>query len=261
MATDVHHADNVLAITTPTPDPRATLMLNTYLDTDRLIGFVQPTIWSDHGIDTARRAVQAAETALCNARYLADLETAHRLQRAIAAANEVVLSANRARCGNSSEARVGVGMALCLRSARKASIALVPPIQVMLFQGSTAIWYPRRESWIGDDPGLAGSPLGWCATAQPTIVSTVVEHRDELLLTTSSVATILAPLESMSNSGAVCDQIACLSQDADPMELVALSTRFEARSVTGSLRSTTRHVFGQVDRRARAIWTALRHPD
>jgi hypothetical protein len=140
-------------------------------------------------------------------------------------------------------------------------IALVPPVQAMLFQGGTPTWCPRRESWIDEDPGLTGPPLGWCANAQPTIVSTVVDHADEIVLTTTRAAALLASAELPSSSGATCDQIAGLSNDIDPIELVALSTRFEPPSVSGSLRSATRHVAGHVDRRARAVWTALRNPD
>lgn len=260
MATDLHHSNDVLLATTAIPDPRSALMLNTYLDSDRLIGFVQPTVWSDHGIETARRALQAAHTALVNARYLADLATPSRLQRAVAAGNEIVLAANRARSGNNPAARVGVGMALCLRSGRTATLALVSPIQAMLFQGGAPVWCPRRESWVGDDPGLSGSPLGWCANAQPAIVITIVDHADEIVLTTARVASILAPREPLPSSAAICDQIASIQSDCDPMELVALSTRFEPPSLTGSLRSATRHVLGDVDRRARAVWSALRNP-
>jgi hypothetical protein len=171
-----------------------------------------------------------------------------------------VLAANYVHSGNDHEARVGVGMALCIRSARSATIALVPPLKALLFQGGAPTWCPRRESWVGDDPGLTGSPLGWTANAQPTLYSTVVDHADELLLTTARVASILARSESLPNSAATCDQIATIHDNVDPVELIALSTRFEPASVTGNLRSASRHVLGHVDRRARAVWTAIRNP-
>ena len=260
MATDLHHPDNVLIVTTPTPDPRSALILNTYIDSDRLIGFVQPTTWSDHGIATARRALEAAHAALVNARYLADLTTCNRLQRAVSAGNEIVIAANLARSGNDHEPRVGVGMALCICSGRSATLALVPPVQALLFQGGAPTWCPRRESWVGDDPGLTGSPLGWTASAQPTLFSTVVDHADELLLTTSRVASILARSESMPSSAATLRSNCDHPRQRGPRRAHRSVDTLRAPSLTGNIRSTSRHVLGRVDRRARAVWTAIRNP-
>ena len=261
MATELQSRDNVLLVTAPTPDPRAGLILNTYLDVDRLIGFAHPTIWSDRGMEIAKRALDAAHSALINGRYLADLSVAGRLQRALTAANDAVIDANHARTGNDHERRVGVGMALSLRSDRTAMLALVPPVQAILFQGAGPIWNPRRESWIGDDPGLPGSPLGWAPEVSPTLVSTVVEHADEILLTTTHVAAQLAEREDLPHSAAaISDQIATLTRGIDPLEIVALSTRFEPATVTGSIRAMTQQALGLVDRRARAVWSALRTP-
>jgi hypothetical protein len=261
VATDFQSRDSVLVVTAPTPDPRAALILNTWLDTDRLIGFVQPTLWSEYGMDTARCALDAAYSALLGAQCLADLTVANRLQRAVMAANDAVIDANHSRYGNDIERRVGVGMALCLRSGRTATMALVPPVQALLFQGSAPTWYPRRESWTGDDRGLRGTPLGWSADPASTLVSTVVEHTDEIVLTSTHVAASLAHSHDLPPSaGAVCDRIATMADGTDPVELVALSTRFEPASLTGSIRATTQHVLTLVDHRARAVWTALRAP-
>jgi hypothetical protein len=261
VATDLQTRDSLLLVTSPTPDPRSALLLNTYLDSDRLIGFVQPTVWSDYGLKTARAALEAAQAALTNARYLADLSTPHRLQRAIAAANDTVIAANRNRTGHEHDARVGVGIALCLRSGRTATTALVPPVQLLLFQGRSPTWYPRRESWTGSDAGLNGSPLGWNSNVSPTFIATVVEHGDEILLTTGPVGATLARSESGFKSAAqVCDQISLIADPVDPIEIVALSTRFEPASLGGSIRSATNQVIGHVDRRARAVWSAIRTP-
>jgi hypothetical protein len=261
VATDLQSRESVLVVTAPTPDPRAALILNSYLDTDRLIGFVQPTLWSEYGMDTARCALDAAYSALLGAQSLADLTVANRLQRAVTAANDAVIDANHSRYGNDIERRVGVGMALCLRSGRTATIALIPPVQALLFQGGGPTWFPRRESWTGDDRGLSGTPLGWSADPAPTLVATVVEHADEIVLTSTHVAATLAHSGDLPTSaGAVCDRIATMADGTDPVELVALSTRFEPTSLTGSLRATTQHVLNLVDHRARAVWTALRAP-
>lgn len=263
MATEFHSDDTPLVVSTLAPDPRSALVLNSYLDADRLIGLAQPTIWSDFGIATAQKALQAAHAALVSARYLADLSAANRLQRAVTAANDIVLAANLARTGNNHEARVGAGLAICLRSGRKATVALNPPVQMLLFQGGNRTWFPSRESWIADDPGLPGTPLGWTATAAPTLVTTVIEHADEIILTTAQVAEHLARSGSEPNTPeAVCDLIAATADrhELDPLEVVALSTRFEPPSLAGNLRSATQHVLGNVDRRARAVWGALRSP-
>jgi hypothetical protein len=261
VATDLQSRDSVLVATAPTTDPRAALILNTWLDTDRLIGFVQPTLWSEYGMDTARCALDAAYSALLGAQCLADLTVANRLQRAVMAANDAVIDANHSQYGNDIERRVGVGMALCLRSGRTATMALVPPVQVLLFQGSAPTWFPRRESWTGDDRGLNGTPLGWSTDPGPTLVSTVIEHADEIVLTSTHVAVSLAHSDDLPTSaGSVCDRIATMADGGDPAELVALATRFEPASLTGSLRATTQHVLNLVDHRARAVWTALRTP-
>ena len=263
MATAFHSDDSPQFISPLVTDPRSALVLNSYLDVDRLIGLAQPTIWSDYGIATAQKALEAAHSALINARYLADLSTANRLHRAVSAANDVVLAANLARTGNDHEARVGVGLAICLRSGRTATVALNPPVQMMLFQGANRTWFPSRESWIGDDPGLAGTPLGWTPNASPTLVTTIVEHADEILLTTALVASTLARLgPDLKTVSSVCDQIAATAdrRELDPLEVVALATRFEPPSLTGNLRSVTHHVLGTFDRRARAVWGAIRSP-
>jgi hypothetical protein len=260
LATALHHDEHAQLITAPSPDPRSTLVLNTWLDADRLIGLAQPTVWSEFGLATAEKALSAAHAALLNARYLADLTTANRLNRAVAAANDVVIAANQSRSGNDHEPRVGVGMALCLRTGRNAVIALNPPVQLLLFQGGRPTWYPRRESWVGSDNGLTGSPLGWVSHAQPSFVTTVIDHADEILLTTSPVASSIARTGNQPKSSAdACDLIAATANDPDidPIEIVALATRFEPPSLTANVRSATRHLFGSVDRRARAVWTAL----
>ena len=261
VATSVYFDDAAQLVTALPPDPRSALILNGYLDADRLIGLAQPTVWSDYGVATAQKALEAAHAALFNARYLADLTTASRLKRAIGAANDVVLAANLARTGNDHEPRVGVGMAICLRAGRAATIALNPPIQMLLFQGSNRTWYPARESWTGDDPGLSGTPLGWTSTAAPTLVTTIVDHSDEVLLTTAHVAASLArATPDPRSSSFACDQIAAAATnpDIDPIAVVAVSTRFEAPSLAGNIRSVTRHALGTFDRRARAVWNAIR---
>ena len=263
MATALQIDDQPQVISALDPDPRSSLVLNTWLDSDRLIGLVQPTLWSDFGLATARSALAAAHSALVNARYLADLTTANRLNRAVAAANDVVITANRERSGNDHEPRVGIGMALCLRCGRNAVIALNPPVQLLLFQGGGPTWYPRRDSWTGSDSGLTGSPLGWTSHAQPSFVTTVVDHADEILLTTAHAAASLARGRSEPKSSAdACDLIAATANDADvdPIEIVALSTRFEPHSISANVRSVTRHVLGTFDRRARAVWSAIRTP-
>jgi hypothetical protein len=261
VATAIPDHDQAQLVPAPSPDPRSSLVLNTYLDSDRLIGLAQPTVWSELGMETARKALSAAHSALHNARYLADLTTANRLRRALTAANDVVIDANLSRAGNEHDTRVGVGIALCLRSGRNAVIALNPPVQILLFQGGAATWYPRRDSWVGSDNGLTGGPLGWTAQAQPSFVTTIVDHGDEILLTTAQVAAALATTErEPTNPGHACDVIAAMAndRDIDPIEVVALSTRFEPPSLTGNVRSVARQAISSVDRRARAVWTALR---
>jgi hypothetical protein len=89
----------------------------------------------------------------------------------------------------------------------------------------------------------------------------VIEHADEILLTTTAVAARLAERDELPNSAAaISDEIATLTYGVDPLEIVAVSTRFEPATVSGNLRAITQQALGLVDRRARAVWTALRTP-
>lgn len=262
MATDFNSTVHDSSLLLPDPiDPRAGLMLNTYLDGSRLIGFAQPTAWTNQGIQIARLALQTAHLALVKGRYLADLSVANRLERAMQTANESVCLENKKSTGHDHTENIGIGMALVLRSGKLATISMTAPIQVVVLQNGLTTWLPKLESWIGDDPGIPGKPLGWADRIHPTIATTVIAHGDEIVLTTDTVGEALARKRiSCDSSELLCEQIAGLARasSTDPIDITALATRFVPESLTGNILSASRHVLGDVDRRARTVWAALR---
>ncbi len=265
MATNVASSDRMPAYgDAPAYDIRSRLIFNSYLGNDRLIALAQPSDWSDRALGIAANALDALRATLLRTEYIADLSGGQRISRAIDAANETVLASNRAAAGNDLQRHCGVGMAIIMRSGKSATIALIAPVQVILFQGSQSTWLPSRESWISDAAGLGGQPLGWTDTVQPAFFTSQINHDDDILVTTSTIGAALAKLEkSPKTSSEACAEIGRMgaSNQIDPYELIALSTRFEPASLAGNVRAVTNQVLGRVDRRARAVWSAVRTSD
>lgn len=265
MATSIAASDRIaLHSEAPAFDIRSRLIFNSYLGHDRLIVLAQPTDWSDRAVGIAANALDTLRATLLRTEYIADLSGGQRISRAIDSANESVLTANRAAAGNDLQRHCGVGMALIMRSGKFATIALIAPIQVILFQGTHSTWLPSRESWTSDAPGLCGQPLGWTDAVQPTFFTSQINHDDDILVTTSAIGAALACLDQTPKTAtSACAEIGRigLGNKIDPYELIALSTRFEPPSLAGNVRAVTNQVLGRVDRRARAVWSAVRTAD
>jgi hypothetical protein len=249
------------AVVVTHPDPRNGLILNTYIDGQRVIGLSQPTDWSPEGLRMAARTLQTCLQSLQATRYMVDMSDAQRLSRAVGEANDFVRSHNRMRAGHDHEAAIGVGLALIVRRDRNATLALMPPAAVVLFQGSTVRWIPELVSWSGKQPGIDGAPLGWSAVPRPTIVKTQSDPNDEIGVISSRLAEGLVRdrIGVTSSSGltqALCDVGNSSGTDCDDM--VALVTRFEPGSITRNVRAVTGSLVSGTDRRARAVWAAFR---
>jgi hypothetical protein len=240
----------------PAQDQRSRLVVNSWLNEERLIAAALPTDWSARSLQTTGDALDSLVSALAKSEYLADLTGPERITRAIATANRTVLEANRSRCGTETEKYCGVGLAVAIRSGKTVTIAMVPPVQVLLFQDAGPRWLPSRESWVEGADGLDGQPLGWSESIRPTVVSAAARDNDELVITTASVGAALAVgTRSLSSATAICQQIdaLCGTNALDAFEVVAVSTRFAPQGVVRTMRNVTGNLFGSVDRRARSL--------
>jgi hypothetical protein len=243
------------------PDPRNALILNTYIDGQRLIGLAQPTEWTAAGMKTASNALQVCLQSLQATRYMVDMSDAQRLVRAIGEANDAVRSENRMRAGHDHTQAIGVGVALVVRREKTASIALMPPAELVLLQGPTVRWIPELESWLGKQNGLDGAPLGWSAVPKPTILKTQTDPSDEIAAVSQALAEGLALRRSMVTNSETLTQALCDLGEASATgcdDMVAIVTRIEPNSISRSVRSLPGTLLGGTDRRARAVWAALR---
>src|SRR3954468_18934322 len=85
------------------PDSRDGLILNTYVDGQRVIGMAQPTTWTPEGIQTASEAMAVCLQSLQSTRYMVDSSDSARLSRAVVQANDAVRTRNRMRIGHKRE--------------------------------------------------------------------------------------------------------------------------------------------------------------
>ena len=244
------------------PDARSGLIINGYLGPIRLIALAQPTDWSESGIELATRALETAHRTLATLARASDLTTGDRIRRALEAANADLLAHSESRSGHDFEARPGVGATIVLVDGAVATIGMIPPAQVLLWQDGRLTWSPTRESWTGQQPGLTGSPLGWTDLPKPTVVATSVNQRDEVVLTTDVLAKQLSqtPSSELKTTAALCDLVGKLGANelVDTMPLMAVSTRLIAPTMSGTLLGTTRHALVQIEQRVKSAWSALR---
>jgi hypothetical protein len=258
----IHDVDEVSPQPLPGPDARSGLIFNGYLGTNRLIALAQPTDWSQSGIEYAARVLETLHRTLVSLARASDLSPGDRIRRSFEAANTDLLTQAKSQSDHHIEARSGVGSTVVLVEGTVATIGMIPPAQALLWQDGRLTWCPTRESWTGQQPGLTGSPLGWTTEPKPTVVATSVNQRDELVLTTDALAKQLAqtPPGALRSSEALCNLVGSLAGDEtiDTTPLMAVSTRFIAPTMTGTLLGSTRHALMQIEHRARSAWTALR---
>ncbi|HRA46567.1 MAG TPA: hypothetical protein PK819_00695 [Thermomicrobiales bacterium] len=249
------------AILQDQPDLRGGLILNTYIAGQRLIGLSQPTDWSPEGMRTAGEALSVAHQSLQATTYMVDMSDAARLNRAIGEANDAVRNRNRMRIGHQHDGVIGVGLVLALRREKTATIAIIPPAAVALFQRGSVRWVPELSSWSGGAVGLDGSPLGWTGAPRPTFLKTQVDMHDQIAVVSNAVAEGLSSQRiACTTTDDLCQAIGELAdRSADgATDLVAIVTRFETGTVTRNVLAGAGSILGSTDRRARAVWSAIR---
>jgi hypothetical protein len=243
-------------------DPRAQLLFNGYIDGRRTIALAQPSEWSEPGIELAARGLAMIHRTLATLGRASDLSAGDRIRRAFEAANADLVDHLRSQSGHDLDGRIGVGAAVVQVDGSVATIGLVPPSQVLVWQDGRLTWCPTRESWTGHQPGLIGSPLGWSSEPQSTVVATSVNQRDELVLTTDTLARHLAEVSAseLKSSDAVCARITALglAESVDPAPLMAVATRPIAPTATGSIIGASRQTLVQIEARLKSAWTAAR---
>ncbi len=245
-------------------DPRAGLVVNTWIGHERLAGLAQPTAWNSAGLDAAAAALLALTDAIARTTYLADLSGAERLARAFASANEDVLATNRSRSGNDRGRHTGVGLAVIQGSPRFLTIGIVPPAQVILFTKSGQTWLPSQASWTGGEGGIEGRPLGWTDATKPAFYSVPCGPDDSVVITTAAIGEALAHRDiSAASADELCALISELSDDGaiDAYEMVVLSTRLGSGSVSRSIKTATGNIRKLVNRGARGLTNRQRTDD
>lgn len=150
----------------------------------------EPVVRSWHGIELANRSREIILTELRRLRHLPADEA---LGRAFAAANGVVFGTNRDRtfAGDAEEPSL-VGVTAMVFEDQTATIAYVPPGQLMLVEDGLAYAIPDFASWFPDYHQAESSanqpePLGYASWTAPLMAQTEMRPGDTIILCTSAM--------------------------------------------------------------------------
>ena len=243
------------------PDLRSGIIINSYVADQRVVGLAQPSTWDAEGLRTAAAAMAACISSLQSSRYMVDMSDVSRLTRAFGEANDAVRNRNRMRNGHEHSGAIGVGLVLALRGERDATIGLVPPAAVAIFQRGQVRWVPDLDSWQSRATGLPGAPLGWTGVPRPTYVKSHIEPGDEIAIVSQPVAEGLISLHlNPGKSSELCTAICDLGERSATGcdDLVAVVTQIDPASMSRSVRVATGNLIGGTENRAKAVWAALR---
>ncbi len=171
----------------------------------------EPVDRSWRGIELAN---QAREIILTELRRLRHLPPDEALGRAFAAANGIVYGKNRdvASAGDAEDARepAMVGVMALVFEDQFATIAFVPPGQLMLVEDGLTYTVPDFDSWF---PGyqqvgsaaIQAEPLGYASWTAPLMAQTEVRAGDSIIL--CSASTGRAYIEDVVDSGRSIDDL------------------------------------------------------
>ncbi|HYJ12554.1 MAG TPA: hypothetical protein VEW66_03125 [Thermomicrobiales bacterium] len=150
----------------------------------------EPLLRSWHGIDLAN---QAREIILTELRRLRHLPPDEALGRSLAAANGIVLSRNHeaAQSGLVEDVSL-VGVSAVVFEDNVATIAHVPPGQLILIEDGLVYTVPEFRSWFPDfaqdtDGPAAAEPLGYASWTAPLMAQSEVRAGDTVILCTADL--------------------------------------------------------------------------
>jgi hypothetical protein len=169
-----------------------TIDLAGYPGSDRrgYIVATEPLQRSWHGIDLAN---QAREIILTELRRLRHLPPDEALGRSLAAANGIVVSRNHEAAQNGLVDDVSfVGVSAVVFEENLATIAHVPPGQLILIEDGLVYTVPAFQSWFPDyavDPHgpAAAEPLGYASWTAPLMAQSDVRAGDTVILCTADL--------------------------------------------------------------------------
>ena len=162
----------------------------------------EPVIRSWHGVELAN---QARDIILTELRRLRHLPADESLGRAFAAANGIVFGKNRdlAFAKDADEPAL-IGVTAVVFEDQSATIAYVPPGQLMLVEDGLTYTVPDFASWFPDyhqaeSPANQAEPLGYASWTAPLMAQTEVRAGDTLIFCTSGTGR--AYIEDVVDSG------------------------------------------------------------
>ncbi len=150
----------------------------------------EPMVRSWHGIDLAS---QAREIILTELRRLRHLPPEEALGRSLAAANGIVVSRNHEAAMNGLVDDVShVGVSAIVFEDNLATIAYVPPGQIMLVEDGLVYSVPEFRSWFPDyfeseAIHAQPEPLGFASWTAPLMAQTEVRAGDTIILCTAGL--------------------------------------------------------------------------
>jgi hypothetical protein len=135
------------------------------------------------------------------------------LGRALAVANGVVTNQGRDQALNGPERAPLVGITAIVFDGDQATIAHLPPGQLILIQDGLIYTVPEFDSWFPtyqprDIPGRQAEPLGYARWTAPLIAQTDLRPGDSMILTSQDLGRALA--EEMASSGLDANDLARL---------------------------------------------------
>jgi hypothetical protein len=156
-------------------------------------------------------AQQAREIILVELRRLHHLPPDEALGRSLAAANGVVFQRNRESALTGPDDLPLLGVTAVLFDGQTATIAHLPPGQVILVQDGLVYTVPELASWFGDyhQPAATGSqpePLGYASWTAPHMAQTELRAGDAIVVCMSETGRAYA--ESLLESGLQVDDLA-----------------------------------------------------
>ena len=225
----------------------------------------EPVVRSWHGIELAN---QSRDIVLTELRRLRHLPADEALGRAFAAANGIVFGKNRdiTFAGDAEEPSL-IGVTAVVFQDQSATIAYVPPGQLMLIEDGLTYTVPDFASWFPDyhqaeSPANQAEPLGYASWTAPLMAQTEVRAGDTVIFCTSGTGR--AYIEDVVDAGRSLDDLSWFHhRDPDAVlnafrEIVIARELPSAAAAVVSFpplpNSAQIQTVGDIGRRARDSW-------